>query len=199
MAKQTALEITKGRIQDLQKQKADDLATVYQKQVEAQTQKEAAELAIKESAGSMNLEAYEAAVKAKDKAQVAIDMYRDKYDQINKQEYISEADSDKVIDSLLAYEDELAADFKAAIAEPLRILDNLQRTYLDAIADTEQTIKAWTDSIHANYRSETTTYNGTGSNRSLYPIPVHRMPFYGCGEATRLAEYLRKESGIHTE
>lgn len=196
MAKQTVVEEVKARMQEMQQKKAGELETVRQRQQEAQTQKEAAELAIREATDSMDLEAYEEAKTAKRKAQTAIDMYSGKYAQISKQEYISEADSDKVIDSLLAYENELAAGFKAAVAEPLKKLDELQRTYFDAVEDVEQTIRAWTDNIHANYRSAGTIYAETGTNRSPHPVAVHTTPYTGCGEAHRLAQYLKNDKGL---
>mgnify|MGYP007130655362 CR=1 FL=1 len=196
MAKQTVVEEVKARMQEMQQKKAGELETVRQRQQEAQTQKEAAELAIREATDSMDLEAYEEAKTAKRKAQTAIDMYSSKYNQIKQQEYISEIESDKVIDSLLAYEDELAAGFKAAVAEPLKKLDELQRTYFDAVEDVEQTIKAWTGNIHANYRNNGTTYTD-GTNRSPQPVPVRKIPYTGCSEAHQLKEYLDKAKGLY--
>ena len=196
MAKQTVVEEVKARMQEMQQKKAGELETVRQKQQEAQTQKEAAELAIREATDSMDLEAYEEAKTAKRKAQTAIDMYSSKYNQIKQQEYISEVESDKVIDSLLAYEDELAAGFKAAVAEPLKKLDELQKAYADAVEDVEQTIRAWTGNIHANYRNNGTTYTD-GTNRSPQPVPVRKIPYTGCSEAHQLKEYLDKAKGLY--
>jgi hypothetical protein len=196
MAKQTVVEEVKARMQEMQQKKAGELETVRQRQQEAQTQKEAAELAIREATDSMDLDAYEEAKTAKRKAQTAIDMYTGKYNQISKQEYISEAESDKVIDSLLAYEDELAAGFKASVAEPLKKLDELQKAYADAVEDVEQTIRAWTGNIHANYRNTGTTY-ADGTNRSPQPVPVRRLPYTGCSEAHQLKDYLDKAAGLY--
>ena len=196
MAKQTVVEEVKARMQEMQQKKAGELETVRQRQQEAQTQKEAAELAIREATDSMDLEAYEEAKTAKRKAQTAIDMYSSKYNQIKQQEYISEVESDKVIDSLLAYEDELAAGFKAAVAEPLKKLDELQKAYADAVEDVEQTIRAWTGNIHANYRNNGTTY-ADGTNRSPQPVPVRKIPYTGCSEAHQLKEYLDKAKGLY--
>lgn len=196
MAKQTVVEEVKARMQEMQQKKAEELETVRQRQQEAQTQKEAAELALREATDSMDLEAYEEAKTAKRKAQTAIDMYTGKYNQIKQQEYISEAESDKVIDSLLAYEDELAAGFKAAVAEPLKKLDELQKAYADAVEDAEQTIRAWTGNIHANYRNNGTTYTD-GTSRSPQPVPVHRIPYTGCSEAHQLKTYLYKVKELY--
>lgn len=200
MAKQTILQEVKARMQEMQDKKAEELQAIQNKKTEAYTQKEAAELAIQEATKSMDLEAYEEAKTAKRKAQSAIDMYSGKYAQISKQEYISEEDSDKVIDSLLAYENELAAGFKAAVAEHLKALSTTLQDYLTEIADTEGTITAWGATIHANHNSRGRTYytdaNGQESTRSETPIPVHIMPYTGCREAHQLKEYLEKAKGI---
>lgn len=61
MAKRTVVEEVKARMQEMQQKKAWELETVRQRQQEAQAQKEAAELAIREATDSMDLEAYEEA------------------------------------------------------------------------------------------------------------------------------------------
>lgn len=197
MAKQTVVEEVKARMQEMQQKKAGELETVRQRQQEAQTQKEAAELALREATDSMDLDAYEEAKTAKRKAQTAIDMYTGKYNQISKQEYISEAESDKVIDSLLAYEDELAAGFKAALTEKLQDLEQLHREYSDTVRDAEQTILTWTTTIHSNHRSRGLTRYADGTDRSPKPIPVRNVAYAGCEEAKQLQEYLTRASKLY--
>ena len=192
MAKQTVLQEVKARMQEMQDKKASELQAIHDRKTEAQTQKEAAELALKEATERMDLEAYEEAKDARRKAQTAIDMYGGRYSQISKQEYISEEESDKVLDSLEAYEVELAAGLKEAMAEPLKQLAKMLQDYKDEVADVERTMKAWESGIHANYRSKGTVYRETGTNRSPAPIPFHRMPYEGCSEAVQLSEYLKK-------
>ena len=125
MAKQTVLQEVKDRMKELQDSKAAQLAEISQKQDEARSKIEAAALAMKQATEEMNVDRYEEAKHAKSKAQTALDMYNGRYNQIKQQEYISEADSDKVVDSLLAYEGTLAEDFKAAVAEHLKALAGL--------------------------------------------------------------------------
>ena len=202
MAKQTVLQEVKARMQEMQDKKAGELQAIHDRKTEAQTQKEAAELALKEATERMDLEAYEEAKDARRKAQTAIDMYTSKYNQISKQEYISEAESDKVIDGLLEYEKQLAEDFRAAVAEPLKALATILQNYQHEVSDTEATITAWGANIHANYNTRgamtrTDPLTGEQTHRSETPIPVHRMPYTGCSEAYQLKEYLDKAAGLY--
>lgn len=201
MAKQTVLDKVKNRMKEMQDSKAAQLETIRQKQEEARTDREAADLAIKEATEHMNLEAYAEAKDAKRKAQTALDMYNGRYKQIKQQEYISEAESDSVVDSLLEYEKQLAEDFKAAAAVHLKKLAELLKDYKAAVQDTENTLTAWQRDIHANYNTRgamtrTDPLTGEQTHRSERPIAVHTMPYTGCPEADRMGHYLEKEAQL---
>lgn len=201
MATKNITKDVQERIKKLTGDKAAELAKIHQKQNEARNQIEAAGLAIREATEVMNLEAYEKATADKRKAQAALDMYNGRYDQIRKQEYVTEAESDSVIDSLLGYEDTLAKDFKKAIAEPLRKLADLHKEYNAAVVDTENTIKNWERNIHANYSTRGMTkykdpVTGQYTDRSATPVPVHRLPYTGCSEAVQLGLYLERAAQL---
>ncbi len=201
MAKQTVLEEVKNRMREMQDSKAAQLETIRQKQEEARTQIEAAALAMKQATEEMDVDSYEEAKNRKHKAQTALDMYNGRYKQIQQQEYISEADSDKVVDSLLEYEKTLAEDFKAAAAVHLKKLAELLKDYREAVKDTEWTLTSWQRDIHANYntRGGTTYYDeftGQHTHRSPRPVPVHQMQYTGCSEAAQLGDYLEKAKDL---
>ena len=198
MAKNTVLQEVKARMQDMQDKKAGELQAIHARRTEAQTQKEAADLALKEATERMDLEAYEEAKTARRKAQTAIDMYAGRYNQIKQQEYISEEDSDKVIDSLLEYEEQLAEDFKKAAAAHLKQLEALLKEYKAEVADIENTLIKWQKDIHANYNTRGATsyydeFTGQYTGRSKDPYPVHNHIYTGCVEAQRLYDYLKDE------
>ena len=201
MAKQTVLQEVKARMQEMQDKKAAELQIIHEKKTEAQTKKEAAELALKEATERMDLDAYEDAKQALKTVQTAIDMYSGKYAQISKQEYISEEESDKVIDSLLAYEKQLAEDFRAAVAEPLKALAGILQNYQDEVNDTERTMNAWVVNIHANYntrgRSSFADAEGQRTTRSNTPVPIRSTVYTGCSEAHQLKEYLKKAEELY--
>ena len=196
MAKQTVLEEVKARMQKLKAKKAEDLEAIRRRQTDARTEKEAAELAMRKVAEEMSVDAYETAKTAKTRAETALDMYRARYEPIQKQEYVTEEDSDSTINALLQYEDQLTADFKTAAAVHVKALAELHKGYTDALRDTENTLAGWQQEIHANYRSFTGAMfpdgNGGHTNRSQKPVPVRVMPFTGCMESNLLREYLNK-------
>ena len=111
MPKKNKAQEVQKRIKEMMDKKQGELAQINDKKTEAQTRKEAAELAIQKATEIMDLEAFEEAKQEKHKAQTAIDMYSGRYKQLAAQEYISEAESDRVIDELLPYEQDLGADF----------------------------------------------------------------------------------------
>lgn len=201
MAKQTVLDEVKNRMKEMQDSKAAQLETIRQKQTEARSQIEAAALAMKQATEEMNVDSYEEAKNRKRKAQTALDMYNGRYEQIKQQEYISEAESDSVVDSLLEYEKTLAEDFKAAAAVHLKKLAELLKGYKAAVQDTESTLTSWQRDIHANYntRGGSTYYDeftGQHTHRSPQPVPVHRFAYTGCAEAGRMEDYLKKEAPL---
>lgn len=198
MSKKNVTAEVKKRIEELINNKREELTVLNQKKNEAMEQKAAAEEAIEKATAIMDLESYEEAIKSKHTAQLAIDMYSGKYRQLSNQEYISEEESDKVIDSLLAYEDTLTEDFKAAIKEPLEQLEKIQKAYSEAVEETEKTIRTWEENIHANYSTRgkaiyTDKETGLTTDRSDIPVLVHVVPFRGCDESIRLYRFLKDE------
>ena len=201
MAKQTVLDEVKNRMKEMQDSKAAQLETIRQKQTEARSQIEAAAPAMKQATEEMNVDSYEEAKNRKRKAQTALDMYNGRYEQISNQEYISEAESDSVVDSLLEYESQLAEDFKEAAAVQLKKLAELLKDYKAAVRDVESTLTDWQRDIHANYntRGGSSYYDeatGKYTHRSKTPVAVHSMAYTGCAEAERLQEYLKKEAPL---
>jgi len=194
MAKQTILEAVQERIKTMQDAKAAELGRIRQLQQEAGAQLDAAQAAMKRATEEMNIDAYEDAKNQKRKAQTALDMYAGRYTQIRQQEYINEEESDKVIKSLLQYEDELADNFIADLAAHLESLEAIYKSYMDEVRATEDTLRRWTNDIHANYQAEVTSRilpDGTVTKRMDRPQPVHRIEYTGCREAKLLGEYLR--------
>lgn len=192
----TVVEEVKARMVKMIQTKRAELEEADKKGRAAKADLAAAENAIKEAAARMDLEAFEAGNKAKHKAETALAMYTEKYRQTQKQEYISEPESDKVIDSLLAYEEQLADKFREAIAEPLEKLKALHDEYMAEVRNTEDTLTAWQRDIHANYSTRgMSSYideeTGERTDRSKTPVAVHVLPYTGCGEAARLGQYLK--------
>lgn len=194
--KADTLQEVKDRMAKMQEEKNKQLEEIKEKEEAARVSLEEAKKAVKEATERMDLEAYENAKKEEGKARSAIEMYSARYNQIRQQEYISENESDKVLQSLEAYEEEKAAAFKTEALELLKQLNELYENYRSEIDDTEHTMRIWQQSIHANYRSKTTTYSETGTNRSMRPIPYRANIYLGCDEALRIGDFLKKEKDL---
>ena len=195
MATKNALEQAKEKIQEIRDKKAADLAVISRKQEEAYKEAKEADKAIHDAAARMDITAFQKGRQDKSKAETSIEMYSARYEQLRTQEYISEADSDCIIDGLLDHEAQLADNFRADIAVLLKQLDEMLTGYREAIEDTETTIKTWTSEIHANHRTFGITMRvdpatGRYTDRMETAVPVHPLPFKGCEEAERLERYL---------
>lgn len=203
MTKQTVLEEVNERMKQIKETKSADIDRIGTLQQEAHAKLEAAELAMKQAMEVMDVDAYEEGKHAKHKAQTALDMYNGRFNQIKTQEYISEEESDKIISSLLDYEQTLGENFKFSAAEPLKKLADLLNAYNNEIAETERVLSDWQHDIHANYQSPITLYTdpatGKKSHRSPRPIPVHSIPYLGCNEAMQLSEYLQKAEPLFND
>lgn len=175
---------------ELKEKKAADLDSIREKQNEISVQIEGARRAMQDATEKMDPEAYMDAKALLAEYETASDMYAARQDQILKQEYISEADSDKVIDSLLDYENVLASEFEASIAKPLADLNSLLTKYQQEVDAVERTIADWTYNVHSNYRSQVSTYRN-GSKRSETPVPVRNIPFQGSIASRTINDFLR--------
>lgn len=198
MAKaQTTLEAVKTKMQELKDARQAQFDTIRKMQETYSEQIRTADMTMKRATAELDLDTYETARQAKRKAQAGQEMYTKRQKELEAQEIISEPESDRIINGLLEYEEHLAADFRRAIEEPLRKLEQILAEYTAAVADTENTIHEWTRDIHANYSTRgrslrTDPATGQTTDRSETPLPVHIMKYTGCPEAAQLELYLQK-------
>ena len=197
----TPLQAVKEQMEAITKQKGTELAQIESNLATAQDEVKEAAAAMQEATERMNGEGYEEAKARKRKAQTACEMYQTRKAQLeNPEHYISDEDSNKVIQSLMAYEDTLAEGFKEQFAEALKHLDKILWDYDAAVHEVETTMLEWTTRVHANYISSTTTWldpeTGEHTNRSAKPVPVRSTNYTGCKEANTLREYIQKAKAL---
>lgn len=113
-----------------------------------------------------------------------------RFDQLNSRKLVPEDESDKVISSLLQYEQDLETAFEKEVSAPLATLAKLCREYREKVQETERTIEKWTREIHPNYISSCTIYPD-GTHRSLTPQPVHTMPYSGSDLSYKINKFLQ--------
>ena len=189
MAKNFIEELNK-RIDEMLKQKEAESQSIDSQIASAQSEIAKLRETMDDAQETLDAETY---VKAKDAARVLqtkIEMLEKRKAQHDKKELISEAESDEVIKSILAHENELAEDFHKDAMELLWQLKERNDKYRAELAASNNTLSRWTNNIHENYRSETTTY-ADGTNRSPVPVPVRTSPFFGSPLSNKVTDFLK--------
>lgn len=189
MRKENAVTKVNDMITELTERKASQLAEIQRALGVARVDEEKAEQAMKEATERMDHEAYTKAERARAGAQSRIEMYSTRYLQLQSNEYVTEEESDRMIRSILDYEEKREEEFRKALKPKLESLTALLNEYRVDVASAEETLNTWTTVIHANYR----TIDGTRNKKSF---PVHVVPYTGCNEALRLGEYLSDAKSI---
>lgn len=186
------VKATQARIQELKDKKAAELEHIDNEMKLAIQEVDAANKAMQAAMEVTDVEAYGEAKKKQLEARNKREMYSGRYQQLKACEYLSETESDRVIDALMDYEKELSTAYEDQVAEILRNLRAIHDKYSKAKTETENTINIWTREIHANYRSfGLSNYldeaTGLRTDRSPRPIPVNhkKSPIMG-----RIATFL---------
>lgn len=192
-----AVQKTIELMNELRVKKSEDIACAIDGLNGAKMERDSAVDEMDRTAADMDIDAYEEAHRRKVKADNVVSMYERKLQQIHKQEYISEAESDTIIDSLLSYEVDLDADFSVKVSDMLVDLNNLYANYINNISVTEHCIEEWTAEIHPNYSTRgRTTYAETGTDRSPVPVPVRAGGRYkGNDLSRRVYDFLQQNRG----
>lgn len=191
----------KALITSLQANKAAQLAQIQERRADAEKRLAAANKAMEEAAERLSEMEYAKAKQDKQNARAALDMYKERFAQLQARELITEAESDKVVDSILIHEAELAADFEAALFKELEKLKDLYSTYTAQVEEAEEVLTTWEREIHANYRTRNggtrvDPETGNHTDRMEHPVKVHSVPYYGSPLSKKLGEYLADATTI---
>lgn len=120
-------------------------------------------------------------------------MYQTKKEQLQSNEFISEHESDAVIDKLLALQEENAQDYAREIEPYLRTVLEISQRYWKDVLDIESLITLWSNQVHENYNSRGKVVVN-GSTRLPYTTPVRTTPYMGCKEFNIIDDTLKKLS-----
>lgn len=192
------LEKVKVKMRELTDAKAAELREIQEKQETQRAAITEAETAMQQASEKLDDKGYSEAKAEKEKAETVLDMLNRREVQLVGKTFISEQESDAVIDSLLAFEDELAETFRKAVEGPLEKLKKLCGDYFAGVEAAEQTIRTWEHDIHRNYRyiggvSAHDPATGEPAKRSDKPQPVRPLgPFHGCHDAELVERFLQK-------
>lgn len=184
----SVIQLTSERIEALLTAKNDQLQEINNKINEAQQKKRRAEELMAEATDKLDIEAYNKAKTAKLEADGAIEMYSKRFGILQKNDYVSEKESDDQIDAILEYEQEIKVQFETAVSAHVKALNDLCTAYSNEVDVAERLIERWCYEIHRNYRDR-------GSNtRNDRPVKVHVLPYLGGDVLSMTESYLRKTS-----
>lgn len=152
-----------------------EVAVIDQHIAAAEADKATAEAAMQAAIESTNQTEYDNAKSQIAAAQSAIDMYTARKEQLVNKEFLSEAESDAVIDSLLAYKTERDAELVAAINKELETIEGIISKYKGAYKSMHDTIRTWEEQIHANYRRWGVSYAAGHEPKDPAPVRIPSM------------------------
>lgn len=193
----TTLEKVKAKMQELMDKKEKELQDIRQMQAETNAAIAVAEKQMQSAAEKLDNDGFVQAKRERQAAADKLEMLNRREAQLVTREFLTEGESDAVIDSLLEYEGELEAEFKKAVEVHLEGLRGLREKYLEAVEDTEKTISTWTNEIHRNYDTRgsvhfTDAETGRQTTRSATPVAVHPLGFHGCHAAELVGDFLQR-------
>ena len=188
------IEEVKKQITELTEKKSQQMEVIQAELSKIRTKKAAAEDAAAEAAAAMDLKAWTSAETDMKTAENAEKMFSARLSQIQREEMISEEESDRVVDRLKDYIKAAETEFDADLKKILQDLHTLYNSHISNIQDAENVIQTWTQNVHKNYRSATASYfdpeTGTHTNRSPFPVPVHLSDGQGGGHARMVRQFL---------
>lgn len=184
----TTVETVRKKMKALTMQRAQDAAEIREQIANFKCDLCAAEEAKEQAVKEMNVDSYATAEADISKINSALRMYEARRKQLEGLELVEEAESDRIIDTLISYEDDLNRGLDADIMPHLEALAEILHRYQCATADAEAALTEWQNTIHGNYR----TFGRSNHPRSEYPVPVHITPYTGSDNAVMLDTYLNK-------
>lgn len=194
--KQNYIKEVEARIAELNTKKQTDMNKAIAARQAAEIAAKEAEAAMTDATDKLELERFAEAKKKKEEAETARAMYEGKCQQLEQQAFVSDEDSEAVVNGILAYEEQLAGEYMAAIKKPLEELQTVQKDYMEKVTEAERVLRRWTTEIHANYISGMRIQNketGEWSNRSETPVPVRMTPYLGCTASRVVWDFLTSD------
>ena len=190
MAKNTdTVSMIRNQIDQLIADREREIGEIDQHIAVAKSEKAKGEAALQCAIETTNQKNFDSAKSQIAAAESAIEMYSARREQLINKAFISEEESDKVIDSLLAYKTERDGEFIAAISAELSTISKLVSEYDSAYKAMTNTVRDWESQIHANYRNPIVSYPaGVTPQRKPVPVSIPNK----CTAANITAEYLNR-------
>ena len=189
--KNTAAEV-RERIEEMIGDQAQQLADIQEK-IEAERKAEAeARAAIEQAVADLDFDRNHEAKRALEQAIERRELLSKRAEMLRSRKLVTEEESDRVIDSLLQYEKDLAAEYVAGLSKILSQLEEMTSNYTANVDEAERAILSWTQNIFPNYRSDSARYQGGTTTRAPHPVAVHTTAYLGCDESIITKEFVQK-------
>ncbi len=189
--KNTAAEV-RERIEKMLEEQTRQM-DVIQERIEAERKAEAeARATIEQAVADLDFDRNHEAKRALEQAIERRELLSKRAEMLRSRKQVTEEESDRVIDSLLRYEKDLAAEYVAGLSKILSQLEEMTSNYAADVKEAEDAIFTWTQQVFPNYRSETGLYKGGTTNRAPNPVPVHAIAYHGCTESIITKEFVQK-------
>ena len=170
---------TMKKLDQIRERKARDSVEVEAKLISLRSEQAELQKELDQAAESMDLTRYEAISDKIKTVNTAIRMYEAKKDSLSSVTGISVEESDRTVDSLIAYEKVLSDQFIEDIAEPVAKLEKIIDEYDKNRKDLNETVRQWLSELNYKYR------NGVS-------IPT----MMGCSEAIAIRSFVNQQKEI---
>lgn len=189
--KNTAKEVM-DLISSLMENKKQQLEEIQEMLCEERKAEADAQAALDAAAAALDYEAHCTAKAALAHAVDCEEMLDRRLNQLASAKLVPEEESDKVIGSLLQYEQDLEKSFEDNVAALLAALKDAMTKHKDAVDEAEGAIHSWTQNIHPNYRSRGITRYANGTDRADHPVPVRTGIYVGGNLWIEVRDFLDK-------
>ena len=175
MKSKNILTETKKRLEQIREQKRRETSFVDDKLAKIRNEQAKLKKEQAKASDEMNLDSYSELSEKLNTITTAINMYEEKRASLNSVTDVSQDESDKTIDGLIAYQYDLARQFLSAIAEPMEQIEKAITDYDTDLVNLRNTIASWQAETRLDYRGGQI-------------IPA----FIGCGESIIIRESVNK-------
>ena len=175
MKTKNVLTETKKRLEQMQDKKRRETSVVDDKL--AKLRDEQAKLLKEQAQASddMNLDRYAELSEKLNTISTAVSMYEAKKTSLTSVTDITADESDKTIDALRDYQNDLASQFISDIADPIAKIEKIISDYDADLVDLRNTISVWQAEVNHPYRGGQVI-----------------SPFAGCGESILIREFVNR-------
>ncbi len=169
MKTKNVLTETKKRLEQIRDKKRRETSVVDDKLAKLRDEQAKLLKEQEQASDDMNLDRYAELSEKLNTISTAVSMYEAKKASLTSVTDITADESDKTIDALIAYQDDLARQFLSAIAGPMEQIEKAITDYDIDLVDLRNTIASWQAETRLGYRGGQIipTFIGCGESRII--------------------------------